>query len=190
MIVRAERDFLAEQIRRLVEGQITNDEFFRARPDKFEDTGVAEIWMYVDSFLSDASCYRLTGRNALPQDVVEKIQRCIIFLRSDMDYAWPSLTINFCGNKLLIAGWFILFLVVPLGNLLYMFWTAMVLLVFGISFFILHFVCQKIVLHKKFDIFQRSGDLDAWPFLRKADYLLVLAGSNDSSGRRKGSGMN
>ena len=181
MVVRAERNLLAEQLRRLVEGQITNDDFLRSRPDKLEDTGVAEIWTYVDSLLSDLYCYRLKGKNALPQDVAERVQRCIIFLRSDTDYAWPSIT-NACGTKLLLTGWLMLGLGVVLGNLLNMFWIAMLLGVSGTSFIAIHHVCQKIYMRKQLTVLQQSGDLDAWPFLRKADYLSVLADSNDSPG--------
>lgn len=88
MIDRRTRNQLAEQLRRLASGGISNDEFEDALPVS-KDPAVREIRRAAWMLYSDLREHRLRGRDALPQDARRAVARWIIFLHSDLAYEWP-----------------------------------------------------------------------------------------------------
>jgi hypothetical protein len=93
VIDRAARQQLAEGLRHLVAGQITNDEFedrFGRPVLRSKDAVVREIfWSGAWMLYSDLEQYRLRGSRALPRSTRREIARWILFLRSDLPYSWP-----------------------------------------------------------------------------------------------------
>jgi hypothetical protein len=89
MIDRAARDVLALALRRLACGRITNDEF-DASLRSSEDIAVIAIadaaWTLYDDFRE----HYLKGRDALPPQAKRGVARCLLFLRSDLEYPWPA----------------------------------------------------------------------------------------------------
>ena len=105
MVDRESRTKLAELIRHLVAGRITNDEFEDSFPLRSADPAVWEVFSCgAWALYSDLWQYRLTGRYRLPKEARREVSRWILYLKTDLEYEWPRLSLI----------WSILFLV---GNL-------------------------------------------------------------------------
>jgi len=115
MIDRLGRDKLAENLRHLVAGQISNDEYERRIPLRSKDRAVEEISDESWYLYSDLHEYRLRGKYRLKRDARREVGRWILFLKSDLPYewpCWPRLSLMF-GNILtlgllapLVRRWF------------------------------------------------------------------------------------
>jgi len=103
MIDRPARSRLAEAIRHLVSGQVTNDEFeFRARSSS-TDLAVREVFgKGAWTLYSDTSSYRLSGPNQLSRAARRVVARWILFLASEHEYEWPCL--NVASSLMLVVG--------------------------------------------------------------------------------------
>jgi len=90
MIDREGRAVVAEHLRRLASGRLTNAEFDSLRLDHSDDEALVAIgdagWSLYDDFL----VYRLRGRRALKPETLDAVARCILFLDSDLAYEWPA----------------------------------------------------------------------------------------------------
>jgi hypothetical protein len=89
MIDREARDNLAELLRHLVSGQITNDQFEASIPVRTKDEGCLLIIDQAWLLYSDFYHHKLTGRHAIKSDTRRDIARWIDFLHSDLEYRWP-----------------------------------------------------------------------------------------------------
>jgi hypothetical protein len=91
MIDRQARNELAESIRALVSGQVSNDEFEERVPfRRTGDPALAEIFSKGAWCLySDLSEYRLSGKHRLSAQAKSEVARWILFLKSDFPYEWP-----------------------------------------------------------------------------------------------------
>ena len=88
MVDRANRDALAELIRHLVAGRITNDEFTDNLPQS-RDRAVFEVfWNGVWGLYDDLYEHRLTGRHYIPRNARTDVARCVLFLKGDLEYEW------------------------------------------------------------------------------------------------------
>lgn len=121
MIDREARDTLAQAIRALGAGTISNDAFERRRQPALgsADPAVAAIdregaWQLYDDFQE----HRLRGRYALTRGGRSEVARWVLFLKTDLPYEWPLLrgpglfllglanllTLGIAGRG--YAGWF------------------------------------------------------------------------------------
>lgn len=89
MIDRPGREALAEQLRRLASGRITNDQFDEARLDDSDDEALVAIGDAGWGLYHDFGTYKLRGRQALDRKALEAVARCVLFLDSDLPYEWP-----------------------------------------------------------------------------------------------------
>lgn len=90
MIDRESRNKLAELIRSLAAGVISNDEFEDALPQS-KDDAVLEIFHHGAWCLySDMKEYKLKGKEVLSDQERSVVARWILFLKSDIEYQWPS----------------------------------------------------------------------------------------------------
>ena len=90
MIDRAARDQLSRNLRLLVSGGISNDQFEDAIPE----TGDAAIVACADMawlLYSDMKEHRLVGRNSIAPSDLREVLRWILFLDSDLEYRWPTM---------------------------------------------------------------------------------------------------
>lgn len=90
MIDRTARESLAEKLRQLASGAITNFAFEEYRHSR-TDPAVHEIaeclaWPHYDDF----SEHRLDGDHALTDGRRKDFARAVLFLKSDLDYCWPK----------------------------------------------------------------------------------------------------
>ncbi len=92
LIDRNARDRLAEAMRALASGLITNDEFENSRlPHGAEDVAIREVyskgaWM----LYSDLHEYRFTGNSKLDDATKAEVARWVLFLKTDLPYEWPA----------------------------------------------------------------------------------------------------
>jgi hypothetical protein len=90
MIDRASRRQLAELLRQLVTGQITNDQFEDRIPYQSHDPSIREICREGAWFLyDDLHEHRLVGKFRLDKEQRSEIARWILFLERDSEYEWP-----------------------------------------------------------------------------------------------------
>lgn len=90
MIDRSARNQLAEALRVLAAGLVSNDEFEDSRLPHSHDVAIREIfsrgaWM----LYSDNREYRLTGKNKLDAATKSEVARWVLFLKTDLQYQWP-----------------------------------------------------------------------------------------------------
>jgi len=88
MVDQAGRTALAEHLRRLASGRLTNAEFDDVRLDRSGDEALVAIGDAGWSLYDDFFVYRLRGRRALTRDAREAVARWILFLDSDLPYEW------------------------------------------------------------------------------------------------------
>ncbi len=92
MIDRASRNRLAELIRSLSSGQISNDEFEDSIPESNDDA-IRQVFSHGAWCLySDMKEYKLKGKDALSRDDRTIVARWVLFLKTDIEYIWPSAT--------------------------------------------------------------------------------------------------
>lgn len=87
MIDRISRDRLAEQIRHLVAGVITNYEYEDRIVTGSRDPAVGEIYWVIWQLYDDLHEHRLTG--TISKEDRRVIARLILFLKSDLEYEYP-----------------------------------------------------------------------------------------------------
>lgn len=90
MIDRSARNRLAQCIRHYLIGRISNFQFDDQMFDiKSEDFAISDIrdalWMAYDDFCE----HRNSGPYAISEQGRPIVLRCILFLKSDFEYAWP-----------------------------------------------------------------------------------------------------
>jgi hypothetical protein len=103
MIDRESRTQLAELIRHLAAGRITNDEFEDRLSLQSADPAVWGVFSCGAWCLySDLWQYRLTGKSRLPKEARREVARWILFLKTDLEYEWPRL--GRFRNLLLLVG--------------------------------------------------------------------------------------
>ncbi|WP_428740105.1 hypothetical protein, partial [Sulfurimonas sp.] len=89
MVDLSTRTEFAEQIRHLVSGQISNDEFEDRLPES-KDKAIREIfWNGVWGLYDDLKEHKLRGPFRIDKKYRGDIARWILFLKSDLEYEWP-----------------------------------------------------------------------------------------------------
>jgi hypothetical protein len=92
MIDRPARRQLAEAIRALVSGQISNDEFEDRVSVTSQDPAVHEVFESgAWGLYSDTHEYHLKGRYKLARADKSHVARWVLFLQTDLPYEWPRL---------------------------------------------------------------------------------------------------
>jgi hypothetical protein len=90
MIDRPARRRLAELLRHLVAGRISNDEFEDAIPHDSADVAIREVFNNGAWFLyDDLHEHRLIGRYHLNRSDWNEVARWVLFLETDLEYEWP-----------------------------------------------------------------------------------------------------
>jgi len=88
MIDRVNRNRLAQSVRQLVSGRMTNLEFDELDVDGTADSGdpaIREVSHYIWHFYDDFKVHRLEISNGTRQD----FSRAILFLHSNLEFEWP-----------------------------------------------------------------------------------------------------
>jgi hypothetical protein len=133
MIDRHARDLAAEAVRDFMEGSISNKEYERRFPRSKGDPALWAIYSQVWFCYSDILEHTLTGKHALNDERRAVMERCLLFLKSDLEYQWPlpKIRLRYGILRLLGFGW---------------------------------------LLKRRQEVEMGIGDMDVWPFLKRADY--------------------
>ncbi|HVX12963.1 MAG TPA: hypothetical protein VHC22_17400 [Pirellulales bacterium] len=206
MIDAMARRRLSQNLRRLVTGRMTNDEFDRCEYDlacQSDDRAVRKIADFGYSLYSSDLpwAYRLKGVHRVTDEVRLIAVRSILFLRSGLEYEWPNEPDN---SVALQIGGVAIFLGIPVGVALLV--VSIPLLVdhdplFGLPFLLATLVILPLSLWLVFvypsvrrgspawEAFRAAGNIEIWPFLRQTDFEFarhnchLLAKWNSSNNR-------
>ena len=91
MVDRAKRDFGAAVLRDLLDGRITNDEFMGRFP-RGTDPALRAVLDFAWKQFSDLRAHTLTERDAPTPERRAVLERCYLFLRTDLEFEWPMPT--------------------------------------------------------------------------------------------------
>ncbi len=101
MIDRDARNRLAEGIRHLAAGIVTNVEFEQRALSSSPDPAVHAVFVGGPWFLyHDLMRYRLTGTHRLSPAVRREAARWVLFLKADLPYQWPGERRGIVGSLL------------------------------------------------------------------------------------------
>jgi len=181
---------LSQHLRQLVTGRATNDQFDDWYCEHYAhsaDRAVQAISGFgYGLFSSDLLWpYRLRGIHAVDKETRRTAARCVLFLRSSLEYEWPESPDSPIGGCLKGLA---LFLGLPLGIVLTLLSLALIVpkdhslaMMLGLggaalmllAIWLSWFWSPCAAAHREWC---RSGDYDAWPFLRRADLDRARAG--------------
>jgi hypothetical protein len=179
------RKSLSQNARRLITGRTTNDAFddvyYRSYASS-DDRAVSEIAQYCYGLYSSDVLfpYRLRGWHAVDDETRSTCARGVLFLRSGLEYEWPSMPDD--PGWRFLAG-MAMFLGVPAGIVLSLVcvplaiidfeepivWLAVTGVMLLVGSFVLAFRYPQF-LRDDWKRFTEFGDIEVWPFLRKADF--------------------
>jgi len=200
MIDCEERKQLSQDLRRLVTGRITNDEFDDVYSERFchsKDQTVADIAEFGYGLYSNGTLvpYRLRGRYAVRKDVRRIVARCVLFLRAGREYKWPRwpystgmLRFAACfagfGQSLGFAFTVVLFMLLTvictIRESVAFVWPVIALWPIGVvglasfvfSIWYTYWSGEERIRQRSaaWRTWLRAGDFDVWPFLRREDF--------------------
>lgn len=107
MVDRHARDIAAEALREFMEGSISNDEYERRFPRNKDDPALWAVHEQIWLCYSDLKEHTLTDKHALTDAGRAGFERCILFLRSDLEFQWPPpmIRLSYGVLRLLGFGW-------------------------------------------------------------------------------------
>ncbi|SRR6266567_9541410 len=90
MVDALKRKRAVDLVRRFIDGQISNDEYDNDFPDDTQDQGLLVVYDRLWFLYSDLRTHRL-DKNTLSSEDRKLIERCITFLKTDLEYDGPPL---------------------------------------------------------------------------------------------------
>jgi hypothetical protein len=75
-------------LRDLIDGKITNDDFMSAFP-RSNDLGVDAVFKFAWGQFSDLRTHTLTGADRPTPDRSAALERCWLFLNTNLEFEWP-----------------------------------------------------------------------------------------------------
>jgi len=82
-----------------LEGKITNDEYNDAFPSSPSDMGLDAVYRRIWAYYSDLHSHYL-DRSELSEEDIALFQRCVEFLKTDLEYEGPPLSLRFPFSKM------------------------------------------------------------------------------------------
>jgi hypothetical protein len=90
MIDREARDKAARLLDRFIRCEITNFQYADNFPRTSQDRVLEAMFWWTWGLYSDVKEHKLEGRHRLDPRTMESLNRCLLFLRSDLEYEWPD----------------------------------------------------------------------------------------------------
>ena len=172
MVDKSQRRHLALYLRDFIEGQISNDQFCLHRPRHSRDGALMAIWEFADGLSSDSSRVHLVGNARPARDRLEIASRCIVFLNSNCEYRWPE-RYSRRMHRLMVVPWSLcmigsICLAVRVSFALALFLVALIV---TLPLYLMKRTADNRIAKR----FGQAGDVNVWPFMRRADYETALA---------------
>lgn len=104
MVDRHSRDIAAEALRDFMEGSISNEQYERRFPRNKDDPALWAVHEQTWLYYSDLTEHTLTGKYALTDAARALYERCLLFLRSDLEFQWPPPKIRLRYGILRLLG--------------------------------------------------------------------------------------
>ena len=104
MVDRHARNIAAEALRDFMEGSISNKEYERRYPKSKDDPALWGIYANIWFCYSDTSEHTLSGKHALTDDGRAIVERCLLFLKSDLEFQWPATKLRLWYPLLRLIG--------------------------------------------------------------------------------------
>jgi hypothetical protein len=182
----AMRRKLAQDLRQLAAGSITNWEFDDAYCDHYVDCDDSTVRMLGEqgySLYSDTPKYRLRGRHAVDDGTRAAVARSVLMLRAGVDYSWPPPPRNLLRE---LADTFVV-MGVAVGAAISIVWLMLLLSQTKDVEFMTPFGVAGIALlacsvwyvfvgrrrskdTPAWNTWKASGDYEVWPFRRRTDF--------------------
>jgi len=89
VIDRHSRQIAVKALRDFVDGAISNKEYERRYPQSRDDPALREVYIQIWFLYSDVQTHFLTGKHAPNEERSLFLERCILFLKSDLEFQWP-----------------------------------------------------------------------------------------------------
>jgi hypothetical protein len=176
MVNREGRDKLARALKELVDGDTTTDRFLLLKAEDEGDRAVRDIRLFASSLFDDIYPHRLKGEHAIPEPSQRVVDRCLLFLRTDVEYKWPPYPQGTVGFAL-----FVISALCEVGAILlcYLQWTcpSIALLLVGIFGFVFHWVYRNRIETRKWEVFWSFGERDVWPFHSRKELQDAVVGT-------------
>jgi hypothetical protein len=177
MVIPDARSQLHKGLDDLITGRITNVEF-DAVYDQFRssaDRAVATIAEFGYGLYSDSVTYRITEHYRPSPEACEAANRCLLFLQTNLEYAWPEWPkrnplVIWLPIGIVIGAGLLLLLNFVLGeeNLFLRLSACVLMFLLVIHQFWVLFLSNR-QNSRAWKNFWASGDRDAWPFLNRSD---------------------
>jgi hypothetical protein len=90
MVDRTKRKEGLKTLRDLLDARITNDEFISRFPRTEKDPALVAILQAAWMQLSDRRVHKMTGRDCPPPKLRAVLERCCVFLGTDLEFQWPT----------------------------------------------------------------------------------------------------
>lgn len=90
MVNRHARDVAARALQEFTDGSLSNRDYERRFPKSKADPALWGIYSQLWFCYSDTSEHTMTGKHALTDEGRAFIKRCLLFLKSDLEFQWPS----------------------------------------------------------------------------------------------------
>ncbi len=144
MIDRQKRDLAATLVRKFRDGEIDSDQLETDWPSRSDDKALKAIESRVWAFYDDHRPRTMSGKEAASPEEQELLTRYAAFLNSPLSYEWSKS--NFYG----------------LGGC-----GPLVLLTLGLLWPVDWWIKRRNAREEV--ALRQEGDLDVWPFIRRAD---------------------
>ena len=186
------RRALAQQLRWLIGGRITNDQFddFLCEENCLDskDTTIAEIADWSWGLYSDLVPYRLKGKHTVAEEDRTAAIRAIVLLRSGENYQWPQASEPFSVDILSVLGSVARHAAIAMAIIAIPLWWGdanwvgeeriaprlfgVVAALVGISYGA-HALSERI-MRPIIERFEATGDREYWPFLSESDLVNAM----------------
>lgn len=158
------RKILALAIKQLVDGKIYTDAFYLFNFGKNEDRAIFEIWTFGCTLFHDFYPYRLKGMHKLAPEIRGKVERCLLFLNSKLEYEWLTRSNH-------IQLFFVLGAILSIISIfLNSFAIKISLFTCGSVMTVLSWIWDKKCEKRLNCHSQQEGEKEVWPFFTRIDY--------------------
>ena len=89
MIDRQARDAAAKILQAFMDGAVSNYKYEDSFPKSKDDPGLHAIHVELLFYYSDVRQHKLIGGNTLSPEARALYERCVLFLKSDLEFQWP-----------------------------------------------------------------------------------------------------
>ena len=89
MVDRNKRDKAAAALRDLIDGKITNDDFMAKFATCKDDPALRAVLYFAWGQFSDLRVHTLTGNDSPTPERRAFLERCCLFLMTDLEFEWP-----------------------------------------------------------------------------------------------------